>query len=473
MSNIIVRSKYQKSTNMKKTVSKTLNYIGNNKKADASIVDSDNLINDFDYYNSDLNLKEQSEMFIWNMNGDIDKKDELNKIINSNNSGIMWSLVISFVPEFSLENGLITKKDYYALTKNIIPLYLIDSGFNINNVSWYCSLHRDTKNPHLHINFFELNPTRSDPKIPYFAIYNLKSNITKYLIKNEEFYIARDKEFKNITGTVSLKNLSAIKEQRLFNDKYRKELNQKLLTLYEVLPKTGRLQYNSKNSIFYKEELDNVIEFILMSDNLKYSYNNYLMSLNEQQKKFDSIYGKNNKQSNYKNNQLNKLYSQIGNEILQNYKVYISQDKMENEYDFLNKNINKFKFKSNKNLSIKEYTSIAKGLNTICLSANISDKRRLEILNGWKINSNAIIDIDLIYNNFIDAEKGLSSTDFYKIMKKLNYNYDRYSKVKSKEFYRELNYKILINQANKHLMLELENENKKLVENLDRDLEVF
>lgn len=29
-------------------------------------------------------------------------------------------------------------------------------GLDINNVSWYCVLHRDTNHPHIHFCFFEM-----------------------------------------------------------------------------------------------------------------------------------------------------------------------------------------------------------------------------------------------------------------------------------------------------------------------------
>lgn len=70
--------------------------------------------------------------------------------------GILWSLVISFPPDFAINKGLITKVDYYNLTKNIMPQLLTGMGFKMNNVTWYCSLHRNTDNPHLHINFLNI-----------------------------------------------------------------------------------------------------------------------------------------------------------------------------------------------------------------------------------------------------------------------------------------------------------------------------
>src|SRR5574344_2146047 len=295
--------------------------IRNKKKADATSVDENDLLKDYLLFaNNDSCLYEDKECFTWSMNGDIDAKRDLIEINKLDSKGTLWSLVISFPPDFAINNGLITKQDYFQLTKNIIPTLLSEMGLKLNNVSWYCSLHRNTNNPHLHINFYEHHKTISDPRIPYSCIHNLKSNIANYLIDNEKFYRLRDQEFTKITGDVNLKELTKIKNQKLFGDKYRKELNSKLVDFYSILPKTGRLQYNSKNMKLYKNELDDIIKYILMHDSVKYNYSKYLRLLDEHQKELTAIYGESssNKNKNYYENQLNKLYSKIGNEILFN-----------------------------------------------------------------------------------------------------------------------------------------------------------
>lgn len=92
----------------------------------------------------------------------------------------------------------------------------------------------------------------------------------------------------------------------------------------------------------YKKELDDVIEFILTHDSVKYNYANYLRLLEEHQRELTALYGdtKDNINRKYYNDQLNKLYSKIGNKILFNYKIYQSLDLMEREKEFLKKHIN-------------------------------------------------------------------------------------------------------------------------------------
>ena len=45
-SNIIVRVKYQKCNDLRKSVSKTINYISDKKKADATSIDEYNILKD-------------------------------------------------------------------------------------------------------------------------------------------------------------------------------------------------------------------------------------------------------------------------------------------------------------------------------------------------------------------------------------------------------------------------------------------
>lgn len=90
-------------------------------------------------------------------------------------------------------------------------------------------------------------------------IHNLKSSIANYLIDNEKFYRLRDTKFKTITGEGDIKELTGLKSQKLFGDSYCKQLNEMLSSFYTELPSKGRLQYNSKNIIPYKQDLDNII----------------------------------------------------------------------------------------------------------------------------------------------------------------------------------------------------------------------
>lgn len=476
-SSIVVRCKYQTCNDLKHSISKTISYIGDKKKADSSSIDEYNIINDYDSLaDKESFFLESKETFYWNMNGDTNPKKELNNIKDLDSKGILWSLVVSFPPNFAMDNGLITKLDYYHLTNSFLPNFLTGMGLDLNNITWFASLHRNTNNPHIHINFFEHKKTLTNPKIPYSCIYKLKSNIANYLINNEEFYKLRDKELKDIINLISFEDLNKIKNQKLFSDSYRKGLNKMLIRFYDTLPKKGRLQYNSKDMSIYKKDLDQIISYILMHDSVKYDYANYLKLLNEHQRQLNQIYGSSseNKNHQYYENQLNKLYSKIGNEILTNYKIYNSTNIIEKETSFIKKNINDFNFRSRSDYVTDESKKkIALGLYKICMISGLNYNQTKKVISDWIKKSKYDLDVNSLLETMIGTNTDMTTTELYNVLNKLGYDYDRYKKIKDKNFYKELNYKRFVNRAFNHLMHEYEKEQKQIERDLKYELEGF
>lgn len=475
-SSIVVRTRYKQSIGTNKHLSKWLNYVSKKEKADPTSLDEKNILNEyFALADKDSFLFEKCESFVWDKNGDINPK-ELIKNNQIDETGFIWNLVISFPPEFAINKGLITKSDYYDLTKNIMPPLITDMGLKLDNTIWLASLHRNTDNPHIHICIVEKNKTASKGFIPKYAIKNLKSNIGNYLIDNTKFYKLRDKEFSTITGGISLKELTKIKTQKLYSDKFRKTLNQKLLSLYKKLPSKGRLQYNSKNMKQHKQELDNIIHYILNHDTIKYNYANYLRLLEEHQKELNSLYGMSieNKNKKYYNEQLNRLYTKIGNEILTNYKIFKSMNLMEQEKSFLSKHIKELKFKS-RNDYAKDETKIkiANDLYKLCIMANLNNYETKRVFERWIKNSKYDFNFDDLAKTFNVFEYEINSTEYYSILRKLGYDYNKYIKLKNTYFYKEMNYKSIINKAINHLMYELEYEEKQIISDIQYQLEEY
>lgn len=476
-SDIVFQIQYKTPKNKKMGIIKWMGYASQKQKADSSSIDEYNLLKDYSLLsNKDVYLNEEDEVFIWNKNGDISKKDVIDNLNNSDYKGVFWRGFLSFPPDFALEHGLITKLDFYNLTTNVMPSLIVDMGLDINNVEWMCTLHRDTKHPHIHYCLYEKKPTKTNPKIPLSCIHKFKRNVANYLIDNIKFYELRDKTFSNITGTITINELSKIKGQRLFSEEYRKQLNRMLLNLYNELPKKGRLQYNSKNMNIYKKDIDNVIKYILLHDSVKYDYAKYLRLLETHQKELNQLYGMSNSNRNrkYYNDQINRLYSKIGNEILLNYKEYNSLSAMEKEKAFLKKHINEFSFRSRKDYA-KDDTKIkiAQELYKMCTFSGLNDKQTKKVFKRWLTNSHYNFDVNSLISSLDVPNGNMSVSEIYDCMKKLGYDEDRYNKYKSKYFYRELNYKRFINKAISHLMYELEQEEKQIVEELQYELEDY
>lgn len=474
-SSIVVRVRYKQQKNTKTHIAKWVDYVSKKEKADSTSLDEKNIMNEyFSLFDKDSFLYEKCESFVWNKDGDVNPKKELKSIRKIDDYGFIWNLVISFPPNFALNKGLITKSDYSDLTKNIMPKLINDMGLRLDNTTWYASLHINTKNPHMHILIHEYKKTASRGYIAPSCIHNLKSNIANYLVNNNKFYVLRDKTFSNIVGEVSLKDLSKVKNQKLYSDKFRRELNNKLIDLYNVLPKVGRLQYNSKNMIPYKEQLNNIIEYILMHNSIKYDYAQYIKLLKEHQKELNTLYGlgSENKNQKYCNEQINRLYSKIGNEILSNFKKYQSMDKLAKEKQFLKKHINEFKFKSNSNYAKEETKiNIAKQLYKLCMFSGLNYNETRKVFENWLENSKYNFNVDYLISLGATLDYDMSTTEYFNSLKKLGYNYERYNKIKSKEFYKELNYKKFINSAFNHLIYELKQEEKQIINELEYELE--
>jgi len=469
-SNIITRVRYKKDINFQKLVGGWCKYVSKDGADGKSLDELDNINNlyekEFGIFDS---TKEHQEFFIWDKNGNINKKEIL-KDIPSDKSGKMWTLVISFPPKFADDSGLKTKQDYYLMTKAIMPKFLLDNDLDLTNTKWYASLHNDTDNPHLHITIFEKEQRRKKDILEKTAMKYLKSNIASYLIDNTSFYKEQDYLFLGLENKIRKKNLTKIEKDLFFNDKFRRSLNKDLLTLYNKLPKEGRLQYNAKRLNFCRKDINKIIDKILYHDTIKYEFEKYYHHLEEIEREQKKTYGEssNNK---YIENKMKRLYSKIGNDILHNYKVYNSKEFIEHHKEFLNINIMNMDFKSR---NIKKNSTIVKNatnLYRLGKLAGLSENNIKSLIKKWIKNSNINESFDLIYSAINKNDESMSYSDFYKALSNLGYTKERYNNLKSKSFYKQLRFKQFIKRANNFLLLETKKEEKLLQEIIEKQLQ--
>ena len=468
-SNIITRVRYKKDVNFQKLVGGWCKYVSKDGADGKSLDGLDNINN---LYEKEFGIfdetKENEEFYIWNKNGNINKKEILKDIPN-NKSGKMWTLVISFPPQFAEESGLKTKQDYYLMTKAIMPKFLLDNDLDLTNTLWYASLHKDTDNPHLHITIFEKEQRRKKDTLEKTAMKYLKSNIASYLIDNTSFYKEQDYLFLGLENKIRKKNLTKVEKDLFFNDKFRKSLNKDLLQLYDKLPKQGRLQYNAKRLNFCRKDINKIIDKILYHDTIKYEFEKYYHHLEEIEREQKKIYGNSN--NKYIENKMKRLYSKIGNDILHNYKVYNSKEFIEHHKEFLKINIMNMDFKSR---NIKKKSTIIKNatnLYRLGKMSGLSENNIKSLIKRWIKNSNIDENFDLIYSAINKNDESMSYTDFYKALSNLGYSKERYNNLKSKSFYKHLRFKQFIKKANKFLLLENKKEEKLLQEIIEKQLQ--
>ena len=469
-SNIVTRVRYVKSNNVQQMVGGWTKYVSRENGADGTSLNDLETVNK--YYEKEFGIfddtQENYSSYIWNKNGDIPKKEIL-ETLSKDKSGRMWTLVVSFPKDFTEEVNLKTKNDYYLLTKNIMPKLLLDNDFDLTNVEWYSSLHTDKEShPHLHICFFEKEQRRNKDTLSKESMKYLKSNIASYLVDNTSTYKEQDYIFLGLNNKVRKNNYTKVEKELLFSDKFRKSLNKDLLSLYNKLPKRGRLQYNSKHLNFCRKDIDKIIEKILYHDTIKYEFEKYYHQLEIIQREQKKLYGNSN--NHYIDNKMRKLYSKIGNDILYNFKVYNSKEFLDYHKEFLKVNIMNMDFKT---INCKKNSTILKRateLYKLGRLAELSDSDIKKLLSKWLKKSKLKNNVDLIFDSVSNSREDINATDFYKSLSHLGYTKDRYDNYKNKSFYKNVRFKQFIKKANYYLMEQNKIEEDYLLELLEKEL---
>lgn len=459
MTNIILKFKYRECSNMKDSISKWSNYTTKKDKADDSQIETE-LSND---------INNQGESYAWDISGDISIKEELKANKDLNRAGYFWDMVISFEPDFSKVMGLESKQNYYSLTKNIIPKFLLLNDLKPSEFRWFSVLHTNTEHPHLHLIIFNSNGNKERKNISKENLRKFKSLIANYLLNNSEFYIEKNKVLNDIRSTIKSNQLNIASQRIKFSDSYRKALNYKLLELYKKLSVYGRLQYNSLGMKKNKDDINKIIEYILGHSKLRFKYEKYFYKLQEFKRLTEKVYGKSD--NNYVENQINKLFENIGNDILRNYKVYNSQSFIDNEKDFLSQNILNMNFKSGKFKDPKTFIRYAENLYHIATLANLNDDQKIKLFQNWKKKSNYNFDTNLTLKLISEKQyHQFDKSEYLKALRSLGYNFEKYNNFKNNNFYREIKFKNFFDNALKNLMYENEKIDEEILEIKERDL---
>lgn len=179
---------------------------------------------------------------------------------------IIWDCLLTFQPEF----GQTYCNDYeqaYEMMKREMPHFLKDAGFQPDNIVWFAGLHTNKKHRHIHISFFEKDPTRlrqrskelqySLGKINQTCINRLKLHVEQRLTDvSAELRVAR-KEVSTISKEVLFSKTSKIK--------YNNEFNAQILRFAEMLPAEGRLSYDSENMRELKPLVNQLVDIAIKS----------------------------------------------------------------------------------------------------------------------------------------------------------------------------------------------------------------
>lgn len=243
---------------------------------------------------------------------------------------VIWDCLLTFQPEF----GQTYCNDFeqaYEMMKREMPRFLKDAGFNPDNITWFAGLHTNKRHRHIHISFFENEPTRirkrskelqySLGKIHRACLDRFKIHVEQNLTDiSAELRVAR-KEVTTLTQNVLFSKDSKIR--------YDREFQSLILRLSESLPSDGRLSYDSKNMRPLQSLIRQIADIAIKSN--KEWHKSFLKFCGEVKKKDDETremlihskvpekyWNKYLKSEMY----LNDLYRRMGNQILNYIRVY-------------------------------------------------------------------------------------------------------------------------------------------------------
>lgn len=257
---------------------------------------------------------------VFDSNGLLSKQDikALRKMLRETKSCI-WDMVISFEQVFGKEH-LFHFEQAIGLLNNILHKFFKSANLNPKNVIWYAGLHENTDNRHIHISFFEKEPTFFNHrkkeykyhrgKIPITAVKELKLNAENYFNSPmEELKIKRKKLVESLKLELADKSF----------DKFESSLKWHLKGLFEEIPKEGRTSYDSENMKPFKERINNVISLILEKSVYKDDYKVMLDTINEYDEKLKKKCRKYNLDENeflYGPKFKQDLYRRMGNVLI-------------------------------------------------------------------------------------------------------------------------------------------------------------
>jgi len=175
----------------------------------------------------------------------------------SKKGDLLWDAVIALDSfESAHKHNLFHTADYAAAISKVLPQFFKKVGLDPENMIWWMNYHQNTDHPHMHVCFLEKIHTRSKGKFTPKQLKEFKRLIIKELT-------ARD-TISELTGSsydVVFKKKDA--ERNALLERIR-SLNiegiDSIVKLATVLPKLGRLQYNSANLGAYRKQIDEITE---------------------------------------------------------------------------------------------------------------------------------------------------------------------------------------------------------------------
>ncbi|WP_339021293.1 relaxase MobL [Spiroplasma endosymbiont of Atherix ibis] len=252
----------------------------------------------------------------------------------------VWDTVISFESAFVEKYKIYSPEIVHDVLKDRINMLFKSKGINSDKMEWFFTFHKNTDNPHVHLLFFEKEPTRC------LKGYEPKYHFDKHLLEDFRFRFATDlilkeqnieyKDFMKKRENLVNHFKQSLKEPIIWQTSSWmdvKEIYNDLTSDYEKIVyeinkynyENNRAKFKKVNSLKYnllnkteKQRINKIINHILKNDkNISQEFKVYVKNLQGYQNAVNEI--NNNKDSKFIYESLygrDGLYSRIGNRIL-------------------------------------------------------------------------------------------------------------------------------------------------------------
>lgn len=248
-------------------------------------------------------------------NTDREKWAEKNIDAFQKDGDIAWTFVLSFRDIDTMHKyRLFNQEDMASTTSAAIREAFRVMNIDADNAVWWEDFHTNTEHPHLHITFMEKEKHRTKGKL---------SKRERDAVKRvffEEFG-ARERYYEKFRSLVSddLKEITPLRQNVIKTTKNIQFITlQSVMKLYQKLPETGRLQYNSSMMIPYRKELDKIVEEILHVDSVSKEYLKYKDHVQKIAENMDQLGSE--KISTLWESEDKKVRVQIANAVLNEFK---------------------------------------------------------------------------------------------------------------------------------------------------------
>jgi hypothetical protein len=193
---------------------------------------------------------------------------------------IIWDCVISFEEGYGKRHS----DDWIeaqSLLKDVLPRFFREAGFDPKKVEWYAGLHRNTDNRHIHVSFYQTEPTiwNQRKKACQFRKGRIDgSHFDSLKAMSYEHFLSPDVESRRLRSEMREAAMMASRDPDGMNVP---SIKKSLADLYETMPSAGNVQYRSANMDGCRKTVDKIAEAIIDGRDFRGKYNSILMRLDE------------------------------------------------------------------------------------------------------------------------------------------------------------------------------------------------